>query len=310
MRKVNRRTITDKLSLFKILPLDGFNPIRVKQRLHMRRKKFVKVLGTVTQAKTFWYVQFIGVWKFLWRSIMESSNNNTSSIRDKWHRRKSSAQSKWRCVCSIATIRSGWELVGRFYGMLHFSARCPRHGSKTSYARRFGEPFKGPVIPFRAMVEYYQISARDHSRPHQFGKKFLPGLFLGHAWIAAEFGKEFFWLQTLRIWKHGCIGNPSSTTQREEIFMFPEADGTPQVSGRDQKIREPEQPVGSEDLSGELQGEPEGKKNRQNQKIPLKPQETIGRFKVTSSIVITVNLEFNSTCRKKKHSLIHWNTLM
>ena len=29
---------------------------------------------------------------------------------------------------------------------------------KTPYERRFGEPFKGPVIPFGAMVEYHPIS--------------------------------------------------------------------------------------------------------------------------------------------------------
>ena len=50
--------------------------------------------------------------------------------------------------------------------------------------------------------------------------------------------------------------------------------------------------------------------NRQNQKVTLKPVPTSGRFKVILSIVITANLEFNSTCRRKKHSLLHWNTLM
>ena len=32
---------------------------------------------------------------------------------------------------------------------------------KTHYGRRFGGPFKGHVIPFGAMVQYYLISARD-----------------------------------------------------------------------------------------------------------------------------------------------------
>ena len=31
------------------------------------------------------------------------------------------------------------------------------------------------------MVEYYPISAKDQSIIHQFGKKVLPGLFLGYA---------------------------------------------------------------------------------------------------------------------------------
>ena len=55
---------------------------------------------------------------------------------------------------------------------------------KTPCQRRFGEPFKGPIIPSGAMVEYCPISARDQSRLHQLGKKVLPGIFLGYALIA------------------------------------------------------------------------------------------------------------------------------
>ena len=47
---------------------------------------------------------------------------------------------------------------------------------KTPYERRFGKPFKGPIIPFGSLVEYYPISAKDQSRIHQFGKKVLPGI--------------------------------------------------------------------------------------------------------------------------------------
>ena len=52
---------------------------------------------------------------------------------------------------------------------------------KTPYERRFGQPFKGPIIPCGSLVEYYPITAKDQSRIHQFGKKVLPGLFLGYA---------------------------------------------------------------------------------------------------------------------------------
>ena len=55
---------------------------------------------------------------------------------------------------------------------------------KTPCERRFWKPFKGPIIPFGAMVEYHRISAKDQSRIHQFGKKVLPGLFLGYALYA------------------------------------------------------------------------------------------------------------------------------
>ena len=47
----------------------------------------------------------------------------------------------------------------------------------TRYERRFGEPFKGPVILSGAMVEYYPISSREKSRLHQIGRKVLPGIF-------------------------------------------------------------------------------------------------------------------------------------
>ena len=40
--------------------------------------------------------------------------------------------------------------------------------------------------------------------------------------------------------------------------------------------------------------------NRQNQKMTLKAVPTSGRFKMTSSVVITMSLGFNSTCRRKK----------
>ena len=43
--------------------------------------------------------------------------------------------------------------------------------------------------------------------------------------------------------------------------------------------------------------------NRQNSKTTLKLEKTSGRYKVASIIGITLNLEFNSTCRKNKHAL-------
>ena len=61
--------------------------------------------------------------------------------------------------------------------------------------------FKGPIIPFGSMVEYHPITAKDQSRIHQCGKKVLPGLFLGYALYAGEFGKVTYWSQTLRSWK-------------------------------------------------------------------------------------------------------------
>ena len=60
---------------------------------------------------------------------------------------------------------------------------------KTPYERRFGQPFKGPFIPFGSLVEYQPLAAKDQSRIHQFGKKVLPGLFLGYALYAGRIWK-------------------------------------------------------------------------------------------------------------------------
>ena len=60
---------------------------------------------------------------------------------------------------------------------------------KTPYERRFGQPFKGPIIPFGSLVEYHPSTAKDQSRIHQFGKKVLPGLFLGYALYAGRIWK-------------------------------------------------------------------------------------------------------------------------
>ena len=57
---------------------------------------------------------------------------------------------------------------------------------KTPYERRFGMPYKEPVTPFGAMVEYHPISAKDISRLHQFGPKVLPIIFLGYVLYAGE----------------------------------------------------------------------------------------------------------------------------
>ena len=55
---------------------------------------------------------------------------------------------------------------------------------KTPYERRFGKPFKGPIIPFGSLVECYPMSEKDQSRIHRFRKKVLTGLFLGYALYA------------------------------------------------------------------------------------------------------------------------------
>ena len=62
-------------------------------------------------------------------------------------------------------------------------------GGKTPYERRFGEPFRGPIVPFGSLVEYHPISTKDQSRINHLGKKVLPGVFLGYVLYAGKIWK-------------------------------------------------------------------------------------------------------------------------
>ena len=103
---------------------------------------------------------------------------------------------------------------------------------KTPYERRFGEPFKGLIIPFGSMVEYHPISAKDLSRLHHFGKKVLPGIF--HGYVLQGLGKD------------GRIRNPCQETQCKgsvngqkmmNFSFFPIAEGKVKLSGGEHFLR-------------------------------------------------------------------------
>ena len=53
----------------------------------------------------------------------------------------------------------------------------------------FGQSFKGAIFPFGSLVEYLPFTVKDQTRIRQFGKKVLPGLFLGYALFAGRIWK-------------------------------------------------------------------------------------------------------------------------
>ena len=72
---------------------------------------------------------------------------------------------------------------------------------KTPCERRFGQRFNVPIIPFGSLVEYHPITAKEQSRIHQFGKKVLPGLFLGCALYAEGIWKGDTLVAHIEEWK-------------------------------------------------------------------------------------------------------------
>ena len=117
---------------------------------------------------------------------------------------------------------------------------------KTPYERRFGQPFKSTIIPFGAFVEYHPFTAKDQSRIHQFGKKVLPGLFLGYALYAGGISKgdvliaEIEELETMdasEIYSKRLNAKEVIFPTEKGEFILPIADGRIKTLGGDQDLR-------------------------------------------------------------------------
>ena len=175
---------------------------------------------------------------------------------------------------SAVLLQSGLNgtLVGRFYGMLTYLRNVTDllSDGKTPYERRFGQPFKRPIIPFGSLVEYHPLTAKDQSRIHQFGKKVLPGLFLGYALYAGGIWKgdvlvadleELETMDASEIYSKRLNAKVVIFPEEKGEFIFPIADGRIKTLGGDQELRtstlvrhRPIQGESSIDFLGESEG--------------------------------------------------------
>ena len=113
------------------------------------------------------------------------------------------------------------------------------HG-KTPYERRFGEPFKGSIIPFGSLVEYHPITAKDQSNPSIWKESLT--------WIVP-------WIRSVRggIWKGDIMVagvEELETMDASEIYakrlnakevIYPKEDGRfifPVADGRKKSLEE------------------------------------------------------------------------
>ena len=108
-----------------------------------------------------------------------------------------------------------------------------------------GNHFKGPIIPFGSLVECHPVTAKDQSRIHQFGKKVLPGLFLGYALYAGGIWKgdvliadleELETMDASEIYSKRLNAKEVIFPKQGE-FIFPIADGRIKTPGGDQDLR-------------------------------------------------------------------------
>ena len=105
----------------------------------------------------------------------------------------------------------------------------------TRYERRFGVPFKGPIMPFG-----------DQSRLHHYGPKVLPRKCLGYALHAGGIWKgdilvadneELEQMDASVTYAKIFNAKEVLTPMSGEKFMFPIADGTAKLSGGDKVLR-------------------------------------------------------------------------
>ena len=119
------------------------------------------------------------------------------------------------------------------------------------------------------MVEYHPKTAKDQSRIHQFGKKVLPGLFLGYALYAGGIWKgdvliadleELETMDASEIYSKRLNAKEVIFPKQGEL-IFPIADGRIKTLGGDQELRtstlvrhRPIQGEGHVDFLGESEG--------------------------------------------------------
>ena len=187
MKVVNPETIIDMQSLCRTGPPNGSSRIRAKQKLLRKHKgacksswsqigslksftvtipcnlaKPVKIFPGIIVRRHHTDRKQMGVAEGAVRRVKEG----TSAVLLQWGLNESWWADSMECKTHLRNIQ---DLLSD--GKLHTRDVLENH-------------FKGPIIPFGSLVEYHPITAKDQSKIHQFGKKVLPGLFLGYALYA------------------------------------------------------------------------------------------------------------------------------
>ena len=118
--------------------------------------------------------------------------------------------------------------------MLLLSAKCSRllSDGKTQYERRFGEPFKGPIIPFGSLVEFSPLESINLERKCSLESSsamyllYAEGIWKGYILVADL--EELEEMDASEI--HAVVILPKMGQE----FIFSVADGTLKPFGGDQ----------------------------------------------------------------------------
>ena len=205
MRIVILETITDMQSWCRTWPLNGSSRIRVKQKLHRKPREACKSFWNPRgNRKSFYNDNSLEFGK----ACEDLSWNHCTSTphRSETNGTAEGAVRRLEDGTSAVLLQSGlneswWADSMECYTYLR-NVTDLLSGGKTPYERRFGQPFKGPIIPFGSLVECITLSLRKTSR-ESFNlerKSYLNCSSDTHC-TRGELGRVTYWLQTLRSWR-------------------------------------------------------------------------------------------------------------
>ena len=249
MTIANLETITDMPSWYRTWPPNGSRRIRAKQKLHKKHKEACKSFFQPERKPKVIYtdnsLEFGQACEDLsWNHCTSTPHRSeTNGIAERAARRVKEGTSA--VLLQSGLNESWWADSMECYTYLRNVTDLLSDG-KTPNERRFGQPFKGPIIPFGSLVEYHPITAQDQSRFHQFGKKVLPGLFLGYALYAGGIWKgdvlvadleELETMDASEIYSKRLNTKEVIFPEEKGEFIFPIADGRIYPLGGDQELR-------------------------------------------------------------------------
>ena len=190
---VNLEIITDMQSWCRTQPLNGSRRIRAKQEHHKKpREACKKFLEPDRNPKVIYTDNSLEFGKacedLSWNHCTSTPHRSESNvIAEREVRRVKEGTFAVYC-CKRVQMKVGGQMLWNVTPICETSQIYYLMG-KTPYERRFGQPCKGPIIPFGSLVEYHPLTAKDQSRIHHCGKKVLPGLFFGYALYAGGIWK-------------------------------------------------------------------------------------------------------------------------
>ena len=320
---VNLETITDMQSWCRTWPLNGSSRIRVKQKVHRKhRESCKKTWSQIGSLKSFTLTFPKACEDLSWNHCtLTPHRSETNGIAERAVRRVKEGTSA--VLWQSGLDEKWWADSMECYTYLRNVTDLLSDG-KTPYERRFGQQFKGPIIPFGSLVEYHPITAKYQSRIHQFGKKVLPGLFLGYALYAGGIWKGDVLVADLEELETVDASEIYSERLNAKKVIFPKEKGEfifhsqMDESNPLEEIKPWEHPprYGSDQFKEKvtlifLENQKGLFHNLTTHfRLPVKLWTIFGPCQETSFSAITLNPESNFTRREYNHSLFHGNTLM